>query len=343
MEGRAASSIGRSGIQEDSGPVHDRSAMSSSPVSASGPYLHADEPERTHRHGWWWKVLLAGALLWVLTIVVTVLTLNANLVPTLILLGSFLVPFSVVLFVAERVSRTFPTASLMIAFFVSGVLGVLGASVLEAPLNAGGIGGFLLVGLIEEFVKAVLLVVMGRHLIPKTARQGALLGATVGAGFAAFESAGYAFNAGLGSNGIDIVSLVQTEAFRSVLTPLGHVLWTAVLGAAIFAASSDGRRYRFRISIVVTYLLVAVLHGLWDSMGGISTIVAILVTGNAVPAFVYNTLRAGTQGEVGEVSTGVYLLGLGVVSVLGGLALRWLVRRHRGRDRDLSATHAAAR
>ena len=314
--------------------------MSTAAAPAPTPYLPADEPPRTHRHGWWWKVLIAGTALWVVTIAITVLTLNANLVPTLILLGSFLVPFSVVLFAAERVSTTFPIASLMITFFVGGVLGVLGASVLEAPLNASGAGGFLFVGLIEELVKAVLLVAMGRHLVPKTARQGALLGATVGAGFAAFESAGYAFNAGLGSDGIDVVSLVQTEAFRSVLTPLGHVLWTAVLGAAIFAASRDGRRYRMRFSIVVIYVLVAVLHGLWDSMGGISTIVAILATGNAVPVFMYNTLRAGTQGEVGAISTGVYLLGLGVVSVLGGVALRWTVRRHRGRDRDLSSVHA---
>jgi RsiW-degrading membrane proteinase PrsW (M82 family) len=305
-------------------------------------FVHADEPERTHRHGWWWKVLLSGAALWVVTIAVTVLNLNTNLVPTLILLGSFLVPFAVVLFAAERISTTFPTASLMVAFFVGGVLGVLGASVLEAPLTAGGVGGFLLVGLIEELVKAVLVVVLGRRLVPKTARQGALLGATVGAGFAAFESAGYAFNAGLGARGIDLIGLVQTEAVRSVLTPLGHVLWTAVLGAAIFASSHDGRRYRFAIGVVGTYLLVAVLHGLWDSMGGISTILAILATGNAVPAFEYNTLRPGTQGEVGAISTGVYVLGLGVVSVVAGLALRWILRRHIPRDRAMSEQHAGA-
>lgn len=306
-------------------------------------HLHADEPARTPRHGWWWRVLVAGAALWVLTIVTTVATQNTNLVPTLILLGSFLVPFSVVLFATERVSTTFPTASLMLAFFVGGILGVLGASVLETPLRAGGVGGFLLVGLIEELVKAVLLVVMGRSLVPKTARQGALLGATIGAGFAAFESAGYAFNAGVGSRGIDLAGLVQTEAIRAVLTPLGHVLWTAILGAAIFAASRDGRRYRFRVGIVLTYLLVAVLHGLWDSMGGISTILAILATGNAVPAFLYDTLRPGTQDEVGELSTGLYLIGLGVVSVLGGLALRWTLTRRRDRDRALSDQHAALR
>ena len=315
--------------------------MSTVGTAVTTPYVHADEPVRTRRHGWWWKSLLAGALLWFITIVVTIATRNANLVPTLILLGSFLVPFSVVLFAAERISSTFPVASLMLAFFVGGVLGVLGASVLEAPLASGGLGGFLIVGLIEEFVKGVLVVVIGRHLVPKTARQGALLGATVGAGFAAFESAGYAFNAALGRGGIDLIGLLQTEVIRSVLTPLGHVLWTAVLGAALFAASRDGRRYRFAIGVVLAYLLVAVLHGLWDSMDGISTIVAILSTGNAVPALYYNTLRPGTSGEVGEITTGVYVLGLGVVSLIGGLTLRALVRRHRSRDRAISEQHAA--
>jgi RsiW-degrading membrane proteinase PrsW (M82 family) len=314
--------------------------MSASTRSTPSLYLHADEPIRTHRHGWWWRVLVVGAVLWVLTIATTVATSNANLIPTLILLGSFLVPFSVVLFAAERISTTFPTSALMIAFFVGGVLGVLGASVLEAPLHAGGLGGFLLVGFIEEFVKAVLLVVMGRRLLPKTARQGALLGATVGAGFAAFESAGYAFNAGLARGGIDLGGLVQTEAIRSVLTPVGHVLWTAVLGAAIFAASRDGRHYRFGIGVVVTYLVIAVLHGLWDSMGGISTIVAIVATGNAVPAFLYNTLQPGTQEEVGDISTSVYVIGLAVVSVLGGITLRWTLRHNRDRDRTLSEREA---
>jgi protease PrsW len=316
--------------------------VTTAPAAAPIPAPHPDEPARTHRHGWWWKALLGGALLWLVTIAVTIATRNANLVPTLILLGSFLVPFSVVLFAAERISTSFPTASLMLAFFVGGVLGVLGASLLEAPLTAGGIGGFLVVGLIEELVKGVLVVVIGRHLVPKTARQGALLGATVGAGFAAFESAGYAYNAGLGRDGIDLLGLLQTEAVRSVLTPLGHVLWTAVLGAAIFAASRDGRRSRLSAGVVLVYLLVAVLHGLWDSMGDLSTIIAVVATGNAVPAFTEHTLRRGTAGEVGAVTTGVYVLGLGVVSVIGGLALRGIVRHHRPRDRALSADHAAA-
>ena len=161
-------------------------------MTAAAPTLPPtamDAPERTQRHGWWWKALLVGLLLWGATIGVTVLTLNANLIPTLILIGSFLVPFSVVLFVAERISTSFTVTHVIVAFFVSGVLGVLGASLLESRLSAS-VWSYLLVGFIEEFVKGVLLVVIGRSLVPKTARQGALLGATVGAGFAAFESPG---------------------------------------------------------------------------------------------------------------------------------------------------------
>lgn len=299
-----------------------------------------DAPEVTHRHGWWWKALLAGLLLWGLSILVTVVTLNANLIPTLILVGSFLVPFAVVLFAAERISRSFTVTHLLVAFFVSGVLGVLGASLLEARLQPTALLYFA-VGLIEEFVKAVLLIVIGRSLVPKTARQGALLGATVGAGFAAFESAGYAFNSALTSQGISLGGLLETEATRALLTPLGHVLWTAVFGAALFAAARDGRRYRFSFGVLVTFVVVAVLHALWDSMSTIAGIAAVVLTGNAVPAFEYGVLRPGTAAAVQELSTVFYVIGLAVLSAIGIAVLVGLVRRRRHRDAEVIERHYA--
>jgi RsiW-degrading membrane proteinase PrsW (M82 family) len=301
-----------------------------------------DTPPRTHRHGWWWKALLAGTGLWVVTIVVTILTSNVNLIPTLILIGSFLVPFSVVLFAAERISGSYSGTQLMLAFFVSGVLGVLGASLLEANLSAS-VWMFLAVGFVEELVKAALLVLVGRGLVPKTARQGALLGAVVGAGFAAFESAGYAFTATLSPDGLDLASLLQTEVLRAVLTPLGHVLWTAVLGAAIFAASRDGIRFRYTWGVLGAYVGVSVLHGLWDSMGSLSAVLAILASGNAVvPALRYGFVRPGTVAEVRELSTVFYVGGLAVISAIGVAVLVALVRRSRGRDAAVVEQHAAA-
>jgi RsiW-degrading membrane proteinase PrsW (M82 family) len=304
--------------------------------------LLADAPPRTHRHGWWWKALLAGIALWIVTIVVTILTGNVNLIPTLILLGSFLVPFSVVLFAAERINGSFSGTQLMVAFFVSGVLGVLGASLLEANLSQS-VFTFLAVGFIEELVKGALLVLVGRGLLPKTARQGALLGAVVGAGFAAFESAGYAFTATLSPGGLNLVSLLQTEVLRAVLTPLGHVLWTAVLGAAIFAASADGRRFRYTWGVLAAYVGVSVLHGLWDSMGQLGAVLAVVVTGNRiVPALQYGFVRAGTAAEVSTLSTVFYVVGLAVISLIGIAALIALVRHHRRRDDSVAEQHATA-
>ncbi|WP_065963605.1 PrsW family glutamic-type intramembrane protease [Curtobacterium sp. UCD-KPL2560] len=283
-----------------------------------------------HRHGWWWKTLLAGAVLWAVTVVVTVLTLNTNLVPTIILLGSFLVPFTVVLFVIERVTGTVSTMQLVTAFFVGGVLGVLGASLLEADLRQDAFV-YVVVGFVEELVKGVLLLVVGWRVRPKTARQGALLGATIGAGFAAFESAGYAFNAAITQRGIDLVSLLQTEVVRAVLSPVGHVLWTAILGAVLFGAARGGERLRWSWSIPVAYVGVALLHGLWDSNGTLSTVLAFVLTGTPLSA-------AGTGAvppTLAGIATTLYVVGLLVVTLIGVAVLVWLLVSHRHRDRAL--------
>src|SRR3954453_5592738 len=105
-----------------------------------------------HRHGWWWKMLLGGAVLWIVTTVVTVATRNSNLVPTIILLISFLVPLTVMLFAAERIPGNVTATGLMLACFVGGIFGVLGPSLLEAPRRQSLVG-LIAVGFIEEFVK----------------------------------------------------------------------------------------------------------------------------------------------------------------------------------------------
>jgi RsiW-degrading membrane proteinase PrsW (M82 family) len=281
----------------------------------------------TRRHGWWWKALLAGFALWIASIAVTVSTLNANLIPTLILLGSFLVPFSVVLFAVERITGNLAPIHVIVAFFAGGIVGVLAASLLEADLHATT-WIYLRVGLIEEAVKAVVLLIVGRNVVPKTPRQGALLGASIGAGFAAFESAGYAFNAAVTSGGIDLASMLQTEAMRSILTPVCHVLWTAILGAVIFGATGRATAYRFTGGVLIAFLAVVVLHGLWDSMGGIAALLAVVVTGNAVPALDYGFLRPGTDAAVSSLSSIFYFLGLAVVAVAGLVSLRLALRRH---------------
>jgi RsiW-degrading membrane proteinase PrsW (M82 family) len=141
-------------------------------------------------------MFLIGLALWVATVVVTVFTGNPNLIPTVVLLGSFLVPVTFVAWAFERRETGELTGGLLFSTFVTGgVLGILAASVLEAYLLAPSPLLFLGVGLIEEAVKLAALAVLTRHLAVKSVRDGMILGAAVGFGFAAFESAGYAFTA----------------------------------------------------------------------------------------------------------------------------------------------------
>src|SRR3954452_24323447 len=106
----------------------------------------------------WLRIFLTGFFLWVLTAVVTFLTGNPNLVPTLVLLGSFLVPVSFVVWAFGRRHSGEVTAELLFSTFVTGgVLGVLASSLLEAYLLSPSPGLFMGVGLIEEAAKLVAL------------------------------------------------------------------------------------------------------------------------------------------------------------------------------------------
>jgi RsiW-degrading membrane proteinase PrsW (M82 family) len=154
--------------------------MYDSTVTASGTAA----PPRRRRT--WLRIFLTGFFLWVLTAVVTFLTGNPNLVPTLVLLGSFLVPVSFVVWAFGRRHSGEVTAELLFSTFVTGgVLGVLASSLLEAY--------------------------------------------------------GYAFTALFTESGLSLAQLVQTEPLRGLLAPVGHGLWTAMLGGVLFSAS--GRRH----------------------------------------------------------------------------------------------------
>ncbi|MBK4348447.1 PrsW family intramembrane metalloprotease [Lacisediminihabitans changchengi] len=305
--------------------------MTTAAVDSPAAVTHAH-----HRHGWWWKTLVAGLVLWIVTIVVTALTENSNLIPTLILLGSFLVPFSVVLFVVERVRGNVSVLQLILAFFIGGICGVLGASLLESGLTQRVFALYVVVGVIEEFVKAAVLVIVGWRVLPKTAAQGALLGATVGAGFAAFESAGYAFNSVITARGLDLASLLQTEVLRAILAPIGHVLWTAIIGAVIFGASRTHKKYRWSWFILLAYAGSVTLHGLWDSLSDITTTVALVFTGNA-QTLATGSLVTGTPGAVEALATVLYVVGVVVLGVVGVLALFLILRHATKRDRSANS------
>jgi RsiW-degrading membrane proteinase PrsW (M82 family) len=229
---------------------------------------------RTETRGWWsrrpWlRMFLGGLGLWVAAVAVTFVTQNANLVPTIILLGSFLVPVTFVTYAFQRAGEIITAQRILTAFVYGGVLGVLGASILEGALLRQPSGlAFLGVGLIEEAVKLAALWLLARRLPRYTMRDGIVLGATVGFGFAALESAGYAFNALFTTSGLSLSNLVETEVLRGILAPVSHGLWTAILGGTLFGVAARRGRLRLSRAVVGWYVLVALLHGLWTPPGG---------------------------------------------------------------------------
>jgi RsiW-degrading membrane proteinase PrsW (M82 family) len=228
----------------------------------------------------WVRVFVIGLVLWVASVLVTFATGTVNLVPTVILLGSFLIPVTFVIYAFGRADQVVTAQRIFTAFVYGGLLGVLGASILESTFLRQPSGlGYVGVGLIEEAVKLAALWLLARRLPRYTTRDGMVLGAAVGFGFAAFESAGYAFNALFTSTGPSLLNLVETEVLRGILTPVGHGLWTAILGGALFAAAGRHGRPRLTGAILGWYALVVLLHALWDASSGIAMWLTLLLTG----------------------------------------------------------------
>ncbi|MDH6709378.1 hypothetical protein P3T27_006124 [Kitasatospora sp. MAA19] len=115
-----------------------------------------------------------------------------------------------------------------------------------------------------------------------------------------------------------------------MLTPVGHILWTAIIGGVLFRERRGGR-FRFTAPVIVTYLGVSLLHALWDSMNGIAVWLAARTTASEWQRalFALGHMPDPTTEQV-HLYTCYDTAGLIVVSLGGLLWLRLLVRRERG-------------
>jgi protease PrsW len=282
-------------------------------------------PKRT-----WPQIFGGGLVLWLLAVAVTYSTADALLIPTVVLLGSFLVPVSFVCWAFERRNSGEITAEVVFrCFLVGGVLGVLGASVLETYLLSPSPWLFVGVGLIEEAVKLAALALLTRGLLIKSTKDGIILGAIVGFGFAAFESSGYALVAAFTEQGLSLTDLVTTELLRGLLAPVGHALWTGILGGVLFSHST---REHFLITgkLLASYIGVSLLHALWDSIPNIAVLITLVLTGNPLQDQLMQRgfIPQPTETQV-RLFTTVTWLGYAVISVIGVMWMASLVRASR--------------
>jgi RsiW-degrading membrane proteinase PrsW (M82 family) len=227
-----------------------------------------------HTRNSWLRILITGFLLFLAATAAFNLTKNPNLIPTVVITGNFLVPVAFVAFFYERRDRfSVSMSSTSISFFYGGILGTAAAALLE-PIFIGRLSfsTSFSVGIIEELTKLIGVFFIAKNRRYNSEMDGIILGAAAGMGFAAFESTGYAFSAFLQTGG-NMSETVFITLIRGLASPVGHGTWTAILSSILLRESVGGKFY-FNSKVASAYLIVVLLHGLWD---GIPFVIGLIV------------------------------------------------------------------
>lgn len=231
-----------------------------------------DEVSETWPKPWLYsRVLLFFAITYVLLYICCTSFENLNAIPGTIIIGSFAVPFTtLVLFMEVNAFRNISVYDVFKFFFIGGcaslvvTLFLFDLDILDTDITSTW--GAMMVGVIEEIGKLAIVYYLIKKLPNCNYILSALLaGACVGAGFAAFESAGYAFRFLIFAGFDDMTDVIYQ---RALLAPGGHVAWAAISGAALVIAKGSaplsfdvfGNSRFWKI-----FAIPVILHGLWDA------------------------------------------------------------------------------
>ncbi len=227
--------------------------------------LPAPEADRTRIHRLAWiAVLVLGVAAYLLVLRTAVATENVNFVPSLLLLGSAVVPGTVLTFAATGGRRIVVSSGLLaLVAVLGGIIGTVAAGTLEYDTLRGlGALPMLFVGLIEETAKLIvplLVLLLTRY---RGAAAGVVVGVASGMGFATLETMGYGFTALLKSG--SLAALDSTLLLRALLSPAGHVAWTGMTAAALFAIATSTVQGRAFFRFLATFVGAVLLHAAWD-------------------------------------------------------------------------------
>lgn len=203
---------------------------------------------------------------------------NPKILPGFLIIGSFAVPFSVLIFVFEiNILRNVTLARTLLLMIGGGVISLILALILfrlEGDiLNTEKLLGpfsAVIAGPIEELAKLLAVLIMVgslRKRFPWTL-NGILFGTAIGAGFAGFETAGYVMQA-IFANG-SLADGYSVMLQRGIFSPFMHVVWTAsVVGAYWRARGSNDKDSILSPfscpSFLRIFALVIAFHSLWNS------------------------------------------------------------------------------
>lgn len=260
---------------------------------------------------------------------------NPNLLPGLMMVGSFAIPIStLVLFVELNVRRNVSLYMVARLALLGGILSLLITSVIDSLASSGLLPnsdtlswmGASSAGPMEETAKVLAMVAVARTAKYKYKLNGLLVGAAVGVGFAVFESMGYAlsfFTTGTIGGTIETIaaerskdlevaknlgvlqgadSMIDVVVVRGIFSPLGHIVWSAIAGCALWRVIK-GNSFRWRMlcdeRFIRLLLVPVVLHMIWNSPFELPLYGKYLLLGVAGWFFCLSLLQEGLH-EIAE-------------------------------------------
>ncbi|MFF9564204.1 PrsW family glutamic-type intramembrane protease [Leifsonia sp. NPDC014704] len=199
----------------------------------------------------------------------------AVLSPFLLVTGAATVAAAILYTMAYRLKPAdgLSASRLVIIAGVGGLAATLVAAPINTAINLLGGGtsshpsgaALVLAGVVEELVKVTAAILLALRLPVKNARIGLFIGGAVGLGFSVIENLSYlqeAFARGQDSP-LGFGVFVGTAIGRELTGPFLHPVFTALLTAAVFGATRNGR-YRVTFGVVLAYLGVAAAHGMFN-------------------------------------------------------------------------------
>lgn len=226
---------------------------------------------------------------------------NINVVPALIMVGSLAVPLAtVILFFELNTPRNVSFLRVVQLVMLGGAVSILISLTLFRLTNLSSWLGAPAAAFVEEIGKLAALLLLARF-----ARQdryahslnGLLFGACIGAGFAAFESAGYALRIGLQSTS----AMLDNITIRGMLSPFGHIAWTAIAACALWRVRATGvalGEALFDRRFLVLFAVPVGLHFIWNAPFTLPLMLKYLLLGFVAYVVIFSLVQTGLK-EVG--------------------------------------------
>lgn len=237
------------------------------------------------------RIFLVGIVL----IIAGIAMNNGLIIPFIFMAGSFLMPIVGMIFFWEmNIPRNISFSTVLLMFLAGGILSLVFTHILSMfYLVDSRVTLYISVGIGEEVAKILAAAVWLRKKNTKYVLSGMLVGAAVGAGFSAIESAGYNIVKGHW----DFVQLLL-RAFYAIGC---HVSWTAIATGMLVWVKKDEElsvKHLLNPAFLGALAFSAGTHAIWDLYTG-AALSSFPITFNILIAWVaYMIMKKGVNQVV---------------------------------------------